>query len=574
MIDSESLLLVSILLPAVWAIPLVWIPSSYRTAQLSYALLGTLATLGLQLAVATRFETSVTVPQFVVDVPWIETWNIHFAIGVDGLSLPLMLLTGLVFVLSLLSSWSIRENLRGYLILYLLLETGVLGVFGALDLFLFYVFWEVMLLPMYFLIGLWGGPRREYAAIKFFLYTFAGGGLLLIAMLMFYFASEGSFDLLELARIGQGHDPGRSFSPQFQIIAFVLLLIGFGVKLPIVPLHTWLPEAHVEAPTPVSMILAGVLLKLAGYGLLRVAIPLCPIGLQWVAWPMAALGVLAIFYGALAALAQTDLKRLVAYSSISHMGYVLLGLAVWRINAATGETVGRDYWEMGLNAAMFQMVAHGISATGMFFLVGVLYDRVHHRQIDQFGNIAGVMPEFTGISIGLFFASLGLPGLCGFIGEVFAVIATWNYSPLMAVISAGGVILTAGYLLWTLQRVYLGRAYIGPNAEYLVPMGWRETVVGYTLLALAIGLGIYPPLVLGLTGPTLHQLVHNLDQSSQLQHARATLETPVTVAAPVAPPAAAATPVAAPAPAPANEADPAPAIEAGEQAAGPRGETP
>ncbi|MEX0586006.1 MAG: NADH-quinone oxidoreductase subunit M, partial [Pirellulales bacterium] len=426
--------------------------------------------------------------------------------------------------------------------------------------FLFYVFWEVMLLPMYFLIGVWGGPRRLYAAIKFFLFTLFGGVLMLIAILMLYFASDvtllsgqqlvdshvvrpeasqiaesakqelvqqieagqasrHTFNMLALAALGQLPDSPFDSGPNADFYwgkslswwAFVLLFIGFIIKVPSVPFHTWLPDAHVEAPTPISMILAGVLLKLGGYGILRVCYPICPSGAYDLAPLVCGLGIVSMVYGALAAMAAKDFKRLVAYSSVSHMGYVLLGIGAWNVSLGS--------WQWGASGAMFQMVAHGISSTGMFFLVGVLYDRVHHRDLDQFGGIFQRMPVYGGISFGIFFAALGLPGLCGFIGEIMVVFAAWDYSKALAVIAAGVVLLTAGYILWTLQRVYLGGEYRGPHAEGIRPMNVRETLIGGTILAFAVLLGVLPHTLFDnlYLAPSVNRTLEDLDRWEKLR---------------------------------------------------------
>jgi NADH-quinone oxidoreductase subunit M len=474
---------------------------------------------------------------------WIPSFDIHYFLGVDGISLPLVLLTSFLSMLAAWASWPIVKNVRAYCILFLLLETGMLGVFLSLDFFLFYVFWEVMLLPMYFLIGIWGGPRREYAAIKFFLFTLVGSVLMLVAILMLYFKSDvrhltpaqlancsiisSASDTGDAARIIHQGSPQRTFnilaltelgqlpdSPFHSTLlwgksvswwAFLLLLIGFIIKLPSVPVHTWLPDAHVEAPTPISMILAGVLLKLGGYGVLRICYPICPDAGYELAWLVCGLGTLSMVYGALAALAQKDFKRLVAYSSVSHMGYVLLGIGVW--SAVAGNQYNTDYWNMAMSGAMFQMIAHGISSAGMFFLVGVVYDRVHHRDIDRFGGLFDRMPTYGGISMVIFFAALGLPGLCGFIGEFWVVMGTWVYSKALAIVAALVVILTAGYILWTIQRVYLGSEYKGPHPEALTPMTGREIAIAAPLLALAILFGVYPQALFSYIRPSVQKTV-------------------------------------------------------------------
>jgi NADH-quinone oxidoreductase subunit M len=448
---------------------------------------------------------------------WIPYFNIQYFLGVDGISLSLLLLTALICVLACLASWNIEKQVRGYYSLYLLLTASMMGVFLALDLFLFFVFFEVMLLPMYFLIAIWGGEDREYAAIKFLLYTLFGSAFILVAILLLYFwggntqATFGgvafhahTFDAVKLADVVSSTS---YFGTDVQIAIFLLFLTGFLVKLPSFPFHTWLPDAHVQAPTPISMILAGILLKIGGYGMVRLAWPLAPAGAYFCAPFVAGLGVFSIIYGALTAMAQTDFKKLVAYSSVSHMGYVTLGMAAMSLFTGDGARLDPRFYAYGVNGAMYMMLAHGITSAGMFFLVGVIYDRAHTRDLSKLGGLANSMPLYYAIGAIIFFGSMGLPGLCGFIPEAFVVLSAFNYSKVLAVLAALTVVITAGYILWTIQRVWLGR---NEHWRDLPDMNGRELTIAAPLVALTVLMGVFPQAILSWMGPSVDQVVRRV----------------------------------------------------------------
>jgi NADH-quinone oxidoreductase subunit M len=466
---------------------------------------------------------------------WIRGFNIEYYVGVDGISISMVLLSGLVSFIATIASmpwWSGAKDremagmhddghddphhpkhfsirmVPGYMVMLLLLQTGMMGTFVALDMFLFYVFWEVMLLPMYFLIGIWGGPRKEYAAIKFFLYTLAGSVLMLLAIIGLYYNSQPAlladgtqslghtFNLVELARQGRaGVFSGLTILGfDFAKVAFVGLFIGFAIKIPMFPFHTWLPDAHVEAPTPVSVILAGVLLKMGIYGILRFNYPLLPEATAWAANTIAVFGVINIVYAAFVCLGQRDLKKLIAYSSVSHMGFSLLGMAAMT--------------PAGISGAVLNLFTHGIISPMLFLIVGVIYDRAHHREIARFGGLAQELPEYSAMMGLAFFASLGLPGLAGFISEFMVFSGAFPVFTTYTIISATSVIITAAYYLWAIHRMFLGK--LNPAYKGYPDLNWRERLTLYPLGAIAIILGFYPQAVLGPINSTLHALIQNL----------------------------------------------------------------
>ena len=426
--------------------------------------------------------------QFVENVQWIQTLGANYHVGIDGISLLLVLLTTLLGPLAVLSSWdAIESRMKEYYVFMLMLQAGMLGVFISLDFFLFYVFWEVMLVPMYFLIGVWGGPRKLYAAIKFFLYTLVGSVLLLLGILALYFvypqiaaqhpeiaAQFGmgpTFDILAFHAIA----PYLTFDFQYWI--FLAFFVGFAIKVPMFPFHTWLPDAHVEAPTAGSVILAGVLLKMGTYGFLRFSLPILPEGTKYFVPMMIALSIIGIIYGALVAMMQPDMKKLVAYSSVSHMGFVMLGM--FALNP------------VGLNGSIIQQINHGISTGALFLIVGMIYERRHTREISQFGGVSNVMPVFAIVFLIMTMSSIGLPLLNGFIGEFTIVMGALQENLWWAVAAGLGIVLGAAYMLWLYQRTMLGKIE-NPANQKLIDLSVRELVTVVPLIIMAFWIGLYP----------------------------------------------------------------------------------
>ena len=492
--ENFPILTIITFFPVVGMIAISLIPKEKKNAIRWTALIATLPSLIGAIKIFIDFDRATKAMQF-VEGPynWISAFNVQYYLGIDGISVTMVILTALISTICIIASWNIEKQLKGYFVLFLLLETGMMGTFVALDFFLFFVFWEVMLLPMYFLIGIWGGPRREYAAIKFFLYTMAGSVLMLLVLIALYFYSDGhTFNMVALQN--QNLHIGPLSSHGFRVACWFGLFIAFAIKVPIFPFHTWLPDAHVEAPTAISVILAGVLLKMGTYGILRFNYQIFPdISVEFIKW-IAVLGVINIIYGALCAMAQTDFKKLIAYSSVSHMGFVLLGIA-----SLTSE---------GINGGVLQMFNHGTITAMLFLLVGVLYDRAHHRDLNGFGGIATIMPRYAVWTTIAFFAAVGLPGLSGFISEVLVFLGSFKTWPWLTTIAVTSVVLTAGYMLWTLQRVYLGKT----NEKYkdLPDISTREAFCLLPLAVIVVFLGVYPKPILSLMTVSLNNVNETL----------------------------------------------------------------
>ena len=488
-------------LPIVGAVALLALGERLPKLVRPLALITALVVFVLSLVLWAGFDASTAAMQFQERNVWISAFDIHYHLGIDGLSLPLILLTTLIGVLIVIGGWTIRDRVHQYMAAFLVLQGLMVGMFAALDAMLFYVFFEAMLVPMFLIIGIWGGPNRIYATIKFFLFTFFGSVFMLIALIWMYLQG-GSFAILDL------HQLPLALSAQIWI--FLAFLIAFAVKVPMWPVHTWLPDAHVEAPTGGSVVLAAVMLKIGGYGLVRFSLPIVPDAAAELDWLVIGLSLVAIAYIGFVALAQSDMKKLIAYSSISHMGFVTLGLFLsFAILRNTGELTGAG---LGISGAMVQMISHGFISGAMFLAVGVLYDRVHSREISSYGGVANTMPWFAMFAVLFFMANSGLPGTSGFVGEFMVILAAFHANFWFAFVAGTTLLLGAAYSLWLVKRVFYGE--IANNAVAgLKDLTRREWVLLTSLAVMILGVGIWPYPLIEMMEASVQNLVEHIVRS-------------------------------------------------------------
>ncbi len=487
------LLSLVVFVPLIGVAIILFVPRKNHNLIRGITLVTTLAVFILSLPLFFNFNNETWQMQFQEKIPWIEKFGIQYYLGIDGISMPLILMTTFLTVLCVPAAWSaITKGVKEFMISLLILETGMIGTFCALDFFLFYVFWELMLIPMYLMIGVWGGPRRIYAAVKFFLYTMAGSVLMFVAILYLYFIQHGDTGIYTL-EILKYH--GIGLSPTVQIWLFLAFFIAFAIKVPMFPFHTWLPDAHVEAPTVGSVILAGVLLKMGTYGFLRFSLPIFPQATIDFVPLISILAVIGIIYGALVAMVQEDIKKLVAYSSVSHLGFVMLGTFALNVQ--------------GIQGGILQMINHGLSTGALFLIVGILYERRHTRLIKDYGGIAKVMPVFATIFMIVTLSSIALPGMNGFIGEFLILLGAFKAEPIYAVLAATGVILSAVYMLWMFQRVMFGEITKEENRN-IPDMNSREIAYMVPIIVFIFWIGIYPKPFLSPMVATVKHLVEQV----------------------------------------------------------------
>jgi NADH-quinone oxidoreductase subunit M len=462
------------------------------------ALAVSLLTFGASIGLYAGFDNAEPGMQFIERVPWVETFNVWYYLGVDGISAPLILLTTFITPLVVIAGWdTIKTRAAQYFAAFLILEGLMIGVFSALDGLLFYVFWEAMLIPMFLIIGVWGGERRIYATLKFFLYTFLGSVLMLVAFIWLYLQTN-SFNLLEFMNL--------PIDLATQKVIFIAFLVAFAVKVPMWPVHTWLPDAHVEAPTGGSVILAAIMLKMGGYGFVRLSLPIVPDGSEYFSGLMIALSLIAVVYIGFVALMQKDMKKLIAYSSIAHMGFATLGMfLIWWITARTGAG-------LGMTGAMVQMISHGLISGALFLCVGVLYDRVHSRQIADYGGVANTMPVFAAFMVLFAMANAGLPGTSGFVGEFMVIIASFKANFWFAFLAATTLVLGAAYTLWMIKRVVYGEV-ANDNVAGLADLNGREFLVLGILAISVLLLGLWPAPLVDMMNTTVEQLVTQVVRS-------------------------------------------------------------
>ncbi|MBT7442611.1 MAG: NADH-quinone oxidoreductase subunit M [Methylococcales bacterium] len=465
----------------------------------------------VSLSLYTGFDSTTASMQFVEKASWVSSFGIYYHLGVDGISMPLIILTTFTMILVLLAGWDvIKKKPEQYIAAFLIMEGLMVGVFAAMDAFLFYVFWEGMLIPMFLIIGIWGGPNRVYATIKFFLYTFLGSVLMLVALI--YMRLQPDINSFEIAAFYN-----LNLSLTEQIFIFLAFLMAFAVKVPMWPVHTWLPDAHVEAPTGGSVILAAIMLKIGGYGFLRFSLPISPLASQELDWLLIGMSLIAVVYVGLVALVQKDMKKLIAYSSIAHMGFVTLGFFIIFSIMTPDGSINIKEAALGVEGAMVQMISHGFISAALFLAVGVMYDRIHSREIADYGGVANVMPVFAAFAVFFAMANSGLPGTSGFVGEFMVILASFNANFWIAFLAATTLILGAAYSLWMIKRVILGKV-VHDHVEKMEDLNRRELILMVALAIPVLVFGIYPdPIV-----EVMHVSVENLLQhiSTQLTVAR------------------------------------------------------